>query len=368
MALIWDSNKNAYVGTFVVGATGVSQTETFNLGNITGNVTVELEGLDPQLVEQSDSITVIDCTPAPHQYLLSSDVSITNEGQTINITLTDAPIGKHYFNITGNDITVDDISGDPAKYGNLAGFFDVTVDGGSDTQSINILNDKLTENTEVLIFTLRDVENRVVSVPIYDTSKSPTYILTSDFAEVVEGNPVTVTLQAEPGIYGYSITGQNIDSADIHEALTGEFIIDSGGTSSVVLNLEYNNDSSLEPFETFNISLDNGESDINIKILEPTFTLSAIPHIVDEGADVTFTLTTNAPSGQYSYTILDDAHLTENDIHQGLTGTFNVDSTGKGHVTLNILSDTADECPEILTLKLDNEKAEMSVTLRDVSN
>lgn len=363
MALIWDSNKNGYVGTFIVGPGGVSQIEDVDLGNFVGNVTIRLEGLDPQLEEQVDSINIIDCTPSPPQYILSSSVSVTNEGQDVSVTLTDAPVGRYYFNITGQDITEGDIMSSSSQYSSLSGYFNITVDGGSDTLDFEIVNDRLTENTEVLILTLRDIENRVIAIPIHDTSKSPTFILTSNLTEVVEGNPVTITLTADPGTYNYVITGENIDSADFNENLVGNFNIPVGETSvSKVLNLKHNDDGH-DGDETFTLSLENGKSSIDIKILEPSFTLKSEPCILEEGMGIDLTLTTDAPDGEYFYTIEGD--IDSHDIIEPLKGSFNV-VNGQGVKTINVAKDLSEEIPELVTIKLDNGKAEISSFIKNV--
>ena len=207
----------------------------------------------------------------------------------------------------------------------------------------------------------------------------------------IEGNSVVISLtttDVPDGLYGFSISGEGIDSGDIEQTggiswdntnskYIGEFNL-SGNTSSITLNIL--DDSSIEGSETFTLSLDNGKDSVavNIRELNQTWNLSA-PAEVTEGNSVTITLnTTNVPDGLYGFSISGNG-IELGDIANGagedvnwdtidnkFVGDFNL-SGNTASITLNIIDDGVG-IPgtfETFTLLLDNGEDSVDVKINE---
>src|SRR5690606_23082998 len=93
----------------------------------------------------------------------------------------------------------------------------------------------------------------------------------------------------------------------------------------------------------------------------PTYALTASTNEVDEGADVTFTLTTTnvAPGTQYEYEI---SGVSADDIVGGkLTGTVTIDANGQALIPVSLLADLKSEGVETLKITIAGQTYEVSV-------
>ena len=132
-----------------------------------------------------------------------------------------------------------------------------------------------------------------------------------------------------------------VDSVEVQSS--ENFTIDANGQASVTYLIKV--DSSAEGTETLTLSLDNGEDDVSVDIIDQTqsYQLSSSVTQVDEGQQVTFTLnTTNVPSGtSVPYSLGGDSGITVDDlqIYSETTyltnGTFDTDLSGWGTAGYN---------------------------------
>jgi len=125
--------------------------------------------------------------------------------------------------------------------------------------------------TETFTLTLDDTGNSI-AVSIFDTSQSPTYLLSSNISSVSEGSTVTVTLTSTnvPNGTDVAYTCTGIDSADLSSgSLTGVFTV-NGGTASQAFTLA--SDLVTEGTETMTVALDNGGATLDITVLDTSTT------------------------------------------------------------------------------------------------
>ena len=234
-------------------------------------------------------------------------------------------------------------------------------------------------NEEVIVAsnTLNDATEKGHGVDEQGYSKDPdrngngvmTYSLGKSTSSVNEGSSVsiqlTTTYVADGTQVPYTITG--IQSDDLSSgSLTGNFQVNG---DSAFANISLREDSSTEGVETFVLTLGTGESiSVNVNdtsISVPTYNLSSSSASVDEGENLTISLTTsNVADGPIAYTI---TGIQSDDLSSGsLTGNFQL-SGGSADLNLSIASDLSfEEGNETLSLSLDNGHS-VSVLVNDSS-
>jgi hypothetical protein len=206
-------------------------------------------------------------------------------------------------------------------------------------------------------------------------SGEPTYVLSisGGATSVVESNSFTVVLtttNVANGNVPYTITGANINSADIGGAsLTGNFTL-SSGNASVTFNVTA--DGVSEGTEAFTLSLDNGKASISINLIDiaPIYSLSIGGGLtsVNEGDNFTVLLTTTyLPDGTLVPYTITGTNITSADISGvSLTGNFTT-AAGSASSTFVVASDRRTEGPENLTLTLNGPKTAVSISIVDTS-
>lgn len=197
-----------------------------------------------------------------------------------------------------------------------------------------------------------------------------TYALSSNIAQVVEGNAFIITLSTSNVANGttipYTITG--VTSADINGAsLTGSFTINSN-TASIAFSTT--SDSINEGSETFTLTLDSitPTTSVDVLIVDaaaiPTYALSRSASSVVEGDNFTITLTTtNLSDGTtIPYTI---TGVNSSDIDgASLAGNFTI-SSNSASLIITTTDDAQTEGNETFTLTLDEQEQSISVTITE---
>jgi len=197
-----------------------------------------------------------------------------------------------------------------------------------------------------------------------------TYSLATSAASVNEGTAFIITLTTTNVTDGYTIpyTITGVSSADISGAsLTGNFTV-SSNTATATFTMA--SDATTEGTETFLLSLDSVSASQSVTIndtsLSSTYGLAGSSSNVDEGSNLTITLTTAnvADAVTVPYTI---TGVTSADIGGvSLTGNFTV-ASDTATLILAITADATTEGAETLVVTLDSGVATVSTTVNDTS-
>ena len=297
--------------------------------------------------------------PAP-TFTLSASTEAVDEGADAVFTLstTNVAAGTQYeYEISG--VSASDLVG-----GKLTGT--VTIDAnGQALIPVSLVEDLKTEGVETLKVT---IAGQSVEVTVNDTSPTPepTFDLSASAETVDEGADVVFTLSTThvaPGTqFDYQISG--VSSADIAGGkLTGTVTIDPSGRAVIPVSLL--EDLKSEGVETLKITIAGETYEVAVKDVsvdpEPTFALSASTKVVDEGADVVFTLSTTQiePGTTYSYTI---SGVSAQDVVGGqLTGTVTIGANGQALIPVSLVADRLTEGQETLTITIAGQVYEVSV-------
>lgn len=247
-------------------------TGNFTINSNTASVNIVLaedlltEGTETLVIELDNGkaisgVTIQDTSvglPAPVYNLVSDNYS-PDEGDTFTITLlTQNVLNGETFNYTITGVESSDING-----ASLTGTF--TITSGSDSVTLTLTEDELTDSNETLRLSLDGGEDSI-SLIINDTSKTPSYSLSADVDPVPEGDAVTITLVTENIADGvdvpFTITG--VTSADINnQSLTGNFTIESDSATLVILATP---DLTTEGLETLTLSINGTSESITVDI------------------------------------------------------------------------------------------------------
>ena len=314
----------------------------------------------------SVSVTIND-TSKSSTYTLTSSKSVANEGDTIIFTLTTT-------NVTNGTLVPYEFSGielTDLETGSMGG--DFVVNNGTATITVKIAEDKSTEGTETLLLTLTG-KSISRSVTINDTSKVPTYTLTSSKSVANEGDTIIFTLTTTDVDNGtlvpYDFGG--IELIDLETgSMGGDFVVNDGTATITVKIAE---DLTTEGTETLILTLTGKSISRSVTINDTsrapaTYALTSSVDNVDEGYSVTFTLTTTnvLNSTQVPYTI---TGISSDDLETsstiGMKGNFLVNNN-TATITIRIKADNITESTETMTLSLDNGNASKSVTINDSS-
>jgi len=194
----------------------------------------------------------------------------------------------------------------------------------------------------------------VVKTPVV-VAPVATYALSSGSTSVNEGATVTFTLTttnvASGTVVPYTLSG--ITASDIiGGALTGNVTVNSSGTATITVNIVA--DSLTEGAETLTVTA--GGTSVSTTINDtsttpvPTYALSSSSASVNEGATVTFTLTTTnvAPGTLIPYTL---SGVNAADVlGSALSGNAVVNSSGNATILITLANDLLTEGAETLTV------------------
>jgi uncharacterized delta-60 repeat protein len=341
---------------------GVSNADVSG-GSLSGNVVIDANGLatisvvlvNDVLTEGAETLTVTaagssafttvnDTSRAPTYALAPSSASV-NEGATVTFTLTTANVASGtYIPYTLSGVNSADVSG-----GSLQGY--VLIDSaGLGVISVGFLNDELTEGSETL--TVSAASSSISSI-VNDTSRSPNYSLSVSSTAVNEGSSVTFTLSTINVVTGTSVpyTLSGVSTSDISGGLlSGNTVVNSSGLATISVTLT--NDVLTEGAETLTVVAGGASASttVNDTSRAPTYALSASSASVDEGATVTFSLTTaNLASGtSVPYTL---SGVNSADVSGGsLSGNAVVNSSGLATISVTLVNDVQNEGAETLTI------------------
>ena len=355
--------SESLTGNFVVGTT---DTITFTVVEdiTTDGAETFLMTLDGKGV--THSVTINDTSQST--YVLTSNASAVNEGDTFTVTLATTGIANGTtlpYTITG--IVSADISGEP-----LTGNF---VVGTTDVITFVVSSDVTTEGTETFVIAL-DNGGASSSVIISDTSQpAPTYLLSTSETSVNEGSTFTITLATTNLVAGeilpYTITG--VTSTDISESLTGNFVVGTTDAITFTALADQLTDNTTS-IETFTISLDNGEAsqsvtinDTSQSVVTPLYSLNVSASPVNESDTFTVTLTTLNVAADtvipYTITGVDSADIDG----ASLTGSFTNSVSGL-EKTFTVSNDLSlNEGAETFVLTIDGTTSNNSVLIADSS-
>jgi len=209
---------------------------------------------------------------------------------------------------------------------------------------------------------------------------TPTYDLSADVNSANEGTNVVFTLHTTHVAAGtqidYNFSGLGISAGDlINGTLTGTLTVNASGTATVLVTLL--SDATTEGVETLRMQLANNlaHADVLINdtsltpVPQPNYVLSANVAAQDEGASITYVLTTtNVPAGTLVNYTLSGTGITAADIAGGtLSGTFITNAQGVATVNVALVADALTEGAETLRLQLASGLGQLDVTIKDTS-
>lgn len=245
-----------------------------------------------------------------YRYRIIPDATAVNEGQSISFTIQSSSAGG-----TGSvNYIITGISKDDLVSGDLTGTLQMTTVGAyaQAKLTLQIRQDSQTEGLEKLKLS---VDSAVTEVLIYDTSREPTYTLTSSATRINEGEAavflVTTTNVPDGTVLPYTIKG--VESADIVGGLSGSTVVVSGGqaviaiptvvdmtaesTTTVIGKDAAGKDivSTVRGIETMTVSVAGISASVQIKdqTTKPSFSISALSSSVQEGGEARFLVKTS---------------------------------------------------------------------------
>ncbi len=193
-------------------------------------LSLSLGGLNSAITVNDTSVTP---PPPPATYAISAAQAGYVEGDTarFDIVTTNVAAGTQLsYVISGKGIDADDVAGGVLKGNTVVDAF------GNAAINVTLLEDQVTEGTEVMTVSLIVGGTPSASVTVSDTSKSPGYSLTADQAKVVEGDAATFTLETQNVAAGTTVTytiGGDVNAADIGGPLTGTATVQADGKAYI---------------------------------------------------------------------------------------------------------------------------------------
>lgn len=386
--------------TFILTVDGTSSSISLNVADTSIGASTNTFTSSPASVNEGSSVTATFSAinmggkgisfaieaPTSGTAANSSDISITSP---LDYIWTYLRPGEGYWNVPSNSTSTVNVtvaaSADSSTEGTEA-FRIVARDASNDTvlaYSSNItINDTSMSsayyNISASSGTWNENTTQTTSVTINNASGN-VYYPTSDNSNVVcqttsftvTSNSYTVTLYwnvgavtADTAITVYLRRGSQAGTIDAQTSVTVKNILPAGtpigsayclayGTSPYTLRQVRANGSG----GTYNDDTNNSPS---CGWVQPTYSLSASPTNVNEGASFTITLTTNQ-GGSFPYTI---TGVSSADIGgTSLTGSL---SNG-GSRTISVTADAFTEGTEYFVVTLDNGQANVTVTINDTS-
>ena len=344
-------------GTAVVNSSGVATISAILLND---KLTEGAETLTVTAGGASASTVVNDTSKSVATYSLSNNSYSVNEGSAASFTLTTKSLASGTsvpYTLSG--ISAADVSG------GLSGTAVVNSSGVATISAI-LLNDKLTEGAETLTVTAGGAS---ASTVVNDTSKSPTYSLSSASSSVNEGGTAVFTLTSK-NVSGYTqipYTLSGISTADLSfGSLTGSTYAYSSGVQTI--NVYLRSDRATEGPETLTITVGDTSASVIINDTSdggPVYELAASGSSVNEGSTAVFTLTTKKVDAgtAVAYTI---SGVKAADVIGGkLFGTAVVNASGTATISVALANDTLSEGVE--TMMVTAQGASASLIVNDTS-
>ncbi len=314
----------------------------------------------------SDFVTVGATSEELPTYTLSVDKTNANEGDTITLSLQTENVSADTevkFDFGGSITSADTTAGLSSS-----SFF--VGSNGTAKSTITFAKDRLTEGSENLTVTLQDDSSQSIAVSVKDTSvktaaknNSPTGSVTI-LGDAQVGQILTAenTLNDVDGLgeisyqwlrNGKTISGATDDNYTLVTSDLGKSISVKAGYTDLLKNVE---------------SVTSSATDL-VKVIVPTYTLTADGTEVDEGGTVTFNLeTTNLPKGSIvDFTF--NGKISKDDVSGGFPDSqFSIDENGTASLVLGFIEDKLTEGLEDLTLTLnDDAEQNVSVSVNDTS-
>lgn len=332
------------------------------------NVVVALTSADSALT--SDQITAlnalvggkVDSIQNAFTFAATTD-DLVAEGNGISFTVTSLiPVAADTtftYSIQGNGAnptTASDLTPTSGTVKILAG-------ASSANFTINAINEGTAEFDEGAIVSLKS-GTTVVGTQAFTVTDGASYTLVADAASANEGSMATFTLNtvnvADDTVLTYTLSGTNIDASDIvGGSLTGTTTV-TGGVATIDVQLV--SDLKTEGAETLKVTVEGEEASavINDTSLDATYTLVADQATANEGANATFTLTSNAPVGSVvDYTL---SGVSAEDVTGGLlTGQATIGAGGTATITVPLVADQMTEGSETLTVTAGGQTATTAV-------
>ena len=343
-------------GTAVVNSSGVATISAILLND---KLTEGAETLTVTAGGASAS-TVVNDTSKGATYAISSTYASIDEGSIARFTITPSNLTSGtYLPYTLSGVSSDDVSG------SLSGSVYVSQYSGA-TISATLLNDNSTEGAETLTVTAGGAS---ASTVVNDTSKSPTYSLSSASSSVNEGGTAVFTLTSK-NVSGYTqipYTLSGISAADLSfGSLTGSTYAYSSGVQTI--NVYLRSDRATEGPETLTITVGDTSASVIINDTSdggPVYELAASGSSVNEGSTAVFTLTTKKVDAgtAVAYTI---SGVKAADVIGGkLFGTAVVNASGTATISVALANDTLSEGVE--TMMVTAQGASASLIVNDTS-
>jgi len=334
------------------GATISATLRKDNLSEGTETLTVTAGG--------ASASTVVNDTSINPTYEISSTYASIDEGNIARFKITASNLeSSTYLPYTLSGISSDDVSG------SLSGSVYVSQYSGA-TISATLLNDNSTEGAETLTVTAGGAS---ASTVVNDTSKSPTYSLSSASSSVNEGGTAVFTLTSK-NVSGYTqipYTLSGISAADLSfGSLTGSTYAYSSGVQTI--NVYLRSDRATEGPETLTITVGDTSASVIINDTSdggPVYELAASGSSVNEGSTAVFTLTTKKVDAgtAVAYTI---SGVKAADVIGGkLFGTAVVNASGTATISVALANDTLSEGVE--TMMVTAQGASASLIVNDTS-
>ncbi|WP_413351587.1 lectin-like protein [Prochlorococcus sp. MIT 1227] len=208
------------------------------------------------------------------------------------------------------------------------------------------------------------------AIGVNDLDDQKTYSLTTSANQVNEGQVLTSTISTsyvDPGTTVYwQLSGNNITEDDLEAGeLEGSAQVNDQGRASFTNTLKL--DRKTEGNENLQVKIfadsartiqvaNTASVAINDTSIDPTYTLSTSASQVDEGQELTTTITTTEVGpGTTLYWQLSGNNITANDLEDGaLEGSAQVDSQGKASFSLKFTEDRKTEGNENIEISLFN--------------
>ncbi len=300
----------------------------------------------------TSSVVVLDTSKTPN-YAISSSATSYNEGTTavFSISATGIPAGLiAQYAVSG--VNASDITG------GLSGSITFAADGTS-SLSIPLLADGLTEGAETLTLLIGSAK---LAVTINDTSKTPTYLITSTALSYNEGTTASFTLSttnlAAGTLVPYTLSG--ITSSDTSAALTGNLTLGSDGKATLLVPLIA--DSLSEGTEILVLTARGSAKSVQVidTSLAPTYVITPSSTSYNEGSTASFRLTTTSLSAGtvVNYTI---SGVSSGDISTSLSGSLTLGSDKSATLSIPLVSDNLLEGNETLSVAIASGSASVVV-------
>jgi hypothetical protein len=278
-----------------------------------------------------------------------------------NVSILDADWSGTFIATEGWSITT---SSDYSDITSLTGNF--TVNNSTDTKSFTAVEDDVNEGTQTFTLTL-DGKATSTSVNINDTS-AQTYSLSAP-TSVNESFAFQVALSTtgvpEGTSIPYTITG-DVSSSD-YSAGQSVFVVKGDGTADIGFATLL--DFTTEGAETFTLTLDNGEANVDVIINDTsveTFSLSSNKTSVNEGESFEIALNTQGVvDGTFvTYSVIG---IQDSDLSSGSRfGVFTINNN-TDVLSFTVANDFTTETTETFNLGLDGKFKSIDVDIIDTS-